>query len=74
MISVVLYNQFDARDAANEACLFLIWHKQGRAQPLLVVDGNKLSTFSFKLVFDAEEYGETITFSRGNIVACHELG
>jgi hypothetical protein len=38
-VAVVLRNDFDAKDAANEACLYLIWKRQGRAQPLLVIEG-----------------------------------
>jgi len=38
-VAIVLRNEFDAKDAANEACLFLIWKRQGRPQPLLVIEG-----------------------------------
>ena len=72
-VAVVLWNAFDAIDASNEACLFLIWEKQGQAQPLSVFEGAHVLTFPGKVIFDAEEYDETITFARGKIVSCHEL-
>ena len=73
-VAVVLRNDFDAKDAANEACLFLIWDRQGQAQPLLVIEGAAKLTVPDDGVFDAEEYGETITFARGKILSCHDLG
>lgn len=73
-IAVVLRNDFDAKDAANEACLYLIWDRQGQAQPLLVIEGASKLTVPDDGVFDAEEYDETITFARGKILSCHDLG
>jgi len=73
-VAVVLRNDFDAKDAVNEACLYLIWDRQGRAQPLLVIDGAPTLTVPDDGIFDAQEYDDTITFARGKIVSCHELG
>jgi len=72
-VAVVLHNSFDEKDAANEACLFLIWKRQGKAQPLLVIDGAPKLTVPCDGIFDAEEYDETITFARGKIVSCHDF-
>jgi hypothetical protein len=72
-IAVVIRNDFDAKDAANEACLFLIWDRQGQAQPLLVIEDAPKLTVPDNGVFDAEEYDETITFARGKIVSCRDL-
>jgi hypothetical protein len=73
-VAVVIHNDFDAKDAANEACLFLIWKRQGQAQPQLVIEGAPKLTVPDDGVFDAEEYDETITFARGKIVSFHDLG
>ena len=73
-VAVVLQNDFDAKDAANEACLYLIWDRQGQAQPILVIDGAPKFTVTDHGIFDAQEYGDTITFARGKIISCHELG
>jgi hypothetical protein len=72
-IAVVLRSNFGAKDAANEACLFLIWDRQGQAQPLLVFEGDPKLIALNGGIFDAQEYDETITFSR-RIVSCHGLG
>jgi hypothetical protein len=72
-VAVVLWNAFDAMDASNEACLYLMWDKQGQAQPLLVFEGAPALIFRSKEVFDANEYDDTITFARGKIVSCHEF-
>jgi hypothetical protein len=71
-VVVVIYNEFCAKDAANEACLFLIWEQQGQTQPLLVIAGAPKLEIPNAAVFDAQEYGDTITFSRGKIVHCSE--
>lgn len=73
-IAVVLRNDFDAKDAANEACLYLIWKRGGQAHPLLVIEGNPKLTLPDDGVFDAEDYDDTITFARGKIVSCRNLG
>ncbi|MBI3417613.1 MAG: hypothetical protein HY043_20165 [Verrucomicrobia bacterium] len=73
-VAVVLRNDFDAKDAANEACLYLIWDRQGQAQPLLVIDGAPKLTVPGDGVFDSEEYDDTITFARGKIVSCRDVG
>ena len=72
-VAVVLRNSFDAKDAANEACLDLSWERQGQAQPLLVIDGAPKLTVPSAGVFDADEYDDTITFARGKIVSCHDF-
>jgi hypothetical protein len=73
-VAIVLRNDFDAEDAANEACLYLIWDRQGQAQPLLVIEGSPKLTVPGNGIFDAQEYGETITFARGKIVSCRDAG
>lgn len=73
-VAVVLRNEFDAKDAANEACLFLIWKRQGQAEPLLVIEGAPKLTVPDDGIFDAEEYDETITFAWGKVVSCRDLG
>jgi len=71
-VVVVLRSDFDARDAADEACLFLIWQRQGQAQPLLVIEGVPRLTVPGAGIFDAAEYAETITFAR-EIICCYDL-
>ena len=73
-VAVVLRNDFDAKDAANEACLFLIWKRQGQVQPLLVIEGAPKLTVPSDGIFDAEEYDDTVTFARGKIVSCRDIG
>ena len=71
-VAVTLRSDFDAKDAANEACLFLIWDRQGEAQPLLVIEGVPKLTVPDDGIFDAQEYDEAITFSR-KIISCSNL-
>ena len=71
-VAVVLRSSFNGADAANEACLYLIWDRQGEAQPLLVIEGAPELTVPDDGFFDAQEYDETITFSR-KIVSCRNL-
>ncbi|MDE3065935.1 MAG: hypothetical protein KGJ60_00140 [Verrucomicrobiota bacterium] len=73
-VVIVLRNSFDAKDAANEASLYLIWERGGQAYPMLVIEGNPKLTFPDDGVFDAEDYDDTITFARGKIVSCRILG
>ena len=73
-VAIVLRNDFDAKDAANEACLYLIWKKGGQAQPSLVIEGSHKLTLLHDGIFDAEEYDDTITFARSKIVSCRNLG
>lgn len=61
-IAVVLKVVGDAQNAANEACLFLIWRQSGMATALLVIEGNPSLYIPFDVLFDAQEYDETITF------------
>lgn len=71
-IAVVLRSDFNAKDAANEACLYLIWDRQGQAQPLFVIEGSPTLTVPDDGIFDAKEYDETITFG-SKIVTCRDL-
>lgn len=63
-VSVVIRGMDDAQDAANNACLFLIWDRQGQAEAMLVIEGRPKLFDIDGGIFDAEEYDETITFSR----------
>lgn len=72
-VAVVIRNEFSAKDAANEACLYLIWDRQGQSQPLLVIEGSPKLTVPGDGIFDAQEYDETITFARGKVVSCRDL-
>jgi hypothetical protein len=71
-IAVVLRNDFDAKDAANEACLYLIWDRQGQVQPLMVMEGAPKLTVPDNGIFDAQDY-DAVTFAR-KIISCHDLG
>jgi hypothetical protein len=51
-----------AQNAANEACLYLIWDRQGQAQAWLVIEGHHELYAPDNGVFDAQEYDEVITF------------
>lgn len=61
-IAVVLNVGGSPQNAANEACLFLIWRQQGMAKALLVIEGRPRLHIPFDRLFDAQEYDETITF------------
>lgn len=71
-IAVVIARCNDAQDAANNACLYLIWDRQGMAEPWLVVEGEPSLSIPDSGTFDAEEFDETITFN-GKIVSKREL-
>lgn len=71
-IAVVIDRCTDAQDAANNACLYLIWDRQGMAEPWLVVDGEPSLSIPDSGAFDADEFGETITFT-GRILSKREL-
>ncbi len=71
-VVVVLGSNFGGADAADEACLYLIRDRQGEAQPWLVIEGAPKLTIPDDGCFDAQEYDETITFSR-KIVSCRNL-
>ena len=71
-IAVVIAHCENARDAANNACLYLIWDRQGMAEPWLVLEGRPSISSPVNGIFDADEYDETITFA-GLIVAQQKL-
>lgn len=62
-VTVVIKDMDDAQDAANNACLFLIWDRQGQAEAMLVIEGNPKLFDIHSGIFNADEYDETITFS-----------
>jgi hypothetical protein len=70
-VTVVIEGVGSAQEAADNACLYLIWDRQGQAEPMLVVAGNPKLFEVHCTNFDAEEYDETITFS-GKIVSVRE--
>lgn len=72
-IAVVIARCADAQDAADNACLYLIWDRQGMAEPWLVIEGKPNLSIPHGGTFDAEQFDETITFS-GKIVSKRELG
>ena len=61
-MAVVLEVAGGAQDAANEACLFLIWRQPGMATAILVIEGHPPLYIPFDDLFDAQDYDETITF------------
>ncbi|MCX7824197.1 MAG: hypothetical protein N2689_01390 [Verrucomicrobiae bacterium] len=67
-VMVAIQDVEDAQDAADNACLFLIRHRQGQAEAKLVIEGAPRLFDVHGGVFDAEEYDETITFN-GKIVS-----
>ena len=52
----------DAEDAANEACLWLLWKRMGKATATLVIAGHPELHVPDDGEFDAEEYDDTVTF------------
>ena len=70
-VTVTIVNLGDAQEAADNACLFLIWDRQGQAEVLSVVGSSMQPIDVHSGIFDAEEYNETITF-RGKILAASE--
>jgi hypothetical protein len=68
LVTVVIRGAVDAQDAADNAGLFLIWDRQGQADPVLVFEGNPKLVDVFGGIFDAQEFDETITFV-GEIVS-----
>jgi hypothetical protein len=71
-IAVVIARCSDAQDAANNACLYLIWDRQGMAEPWLVIEGEPSLSIPDSGTFDAEDFDETITFT-GRILSKREL-
>lgn len=70
-VAVTIQNVRDAQDAADNACLFLIWDRQGQAEAKHVIGSAPRPIDIHGGVFDAEEYSETITFG-GKIVSIRE--
>ena len=73
LAALLISGCLDAQDAANNACLYLIWDWQGTAEALLVIGGKPECSVPDAGCFDTEEFGENITFS-GKILSCHKLG
>jgi hypothetical protein len=71
-IAVIITRCTDAQEAANNACLYLIWELQGMAEPWLVVEGQPRLSIPDGGRLDAEDFDEIITFS-GKIVSKSEL-
>jgi hypothetical protein len=72
-VIVVLTIAGDAEDAANEACLYLLWKRMGQAVASLVIEGHPKLHVPDDAMFDAEEYDDTITFG-AKIVSYRYLG
>ena len=72
-IAVVIADCIDPQDAADNACLYLIWERQGMSEAWLVIEGKPGLSIPNGGVFDAEEFDETITFA-GRIISNCELG
>jgi hypothetical protein len=70
-ISVGITGVNDPQEAADNACLYLVWDRQGKAEARLVIEGLPQLFDVHGGVFDAEEYDETITFA-GKIVSVRE--
>ena len=62
----------NAQEAANNACLYLIWDRQGVAEPWVVIEGKPSLFIPDGGTFDAEGFDETITFF-GKIISKREL-
>lgn len=60
----------NAEDAANEACLYLLWKRMGQAAASMVIEGHPKIHVPDVAVFDAEEYGEVVTFG-ATIMSAH---
>jgi hypothetical protein len=71
--AVALSSVGDAQDAANGACLFLIWKQMGQAVASLVIEGHPKLHVPDNAMFDAEQYDDTITFG-AKVISCRNLG
>jgi hypothetical protein len=71
-VVVALTVSGDAEDAANEACLFLLWKRMGQATASLVMAGHPKLHVPDDALFDAEEYDDAVTFG-AHIVAYRDL-
>ena len=72
-VAVVVANVESAQEAADNACLYLIWDRQGEAEATLVVGSSSKSINVYGGIFDAEEYDEIITFG-GTILSAEDCG
>lgn len=71
-VAIALNVAGDAEDAANEACLWLLWKRMGRATALLVIPGHPELHVPDEAEFDAEDYDETVSFG-AHIVSHRDL-
>ena len=71
-LAVALTVAGDAEDAANEACLWLLWKRMGKATASLVISGHPKLHVPDAAPFDSEEYDDAITFG-ADIVSCRDL-
>lgn len=62
----------DAEDAANEACLFLLWKRMGKAVASLAIEGHPKLHVPDDAMFDTEEYDDTVSFG-AHIVSYRDL-
>jgi len=72
LIAVAIGGMADAQDAANNACLYLIWKQQGQVELCCVIPGMPKLFIPDEGNFDAEWYDDVITFA-GTILAHNEL-
>ena len=71
-VAIALNVTGDAEDAANEACLWLLWKRMGKATASLVIPGHPKLHVPDDAEFDAEEYEDTISCG-AQIVSHHDL-
>jgi hypothetical protein len=71
-IAVTICGLTDPQDAANNACLYLIWDRQGDAEACFVIQNTRNIYVADDGIFDVEEYDDYITFA-GEIISSQEL-
>lgn len=69
-VAIALNVAGDAEDAANEACLWLLWKRMGEATASLVIPGLPKLHVPDEGEFDAEEYDDTISFGARIVSHC----
>ncbi len=72
IVAIALNVVGDAEDAANEACLWLLWKRMGKATASLVIPGLPKLHVPDDGEFDAGEYDDTVTFG-AQIVSHRDL-
>lgn len=72
LMSVVISHCGDPQEAADNACLYLIWKHQGAAEPWLVLAGQPSIFVPSAGIFDSEEYEESISFA-GRVIEERDL-